>query len=308
MSLHKKPTKSKSKKSPAVTEENIPAEEPKKGRGCKKLITRWIIRGAIFVIIFLIVVPLLIYLSQPSYYKVLVIGSDQRGSEHARSDVLMVVAVPKKSDNQFSMVMVPRDTMIEHPDKGLQKITHFYAMWENEDEYLGNKELTTAVVEDLLDIKVNGTVEVTFDSFIEIVDMLGGVDTESQGHLDGAAAKELVHNRYNKEGGDFGRADAQREILRNLMSRVKDPVKARMVYDYFLKTDRARLDINRNGFMIFGLAYLIGHQGNISLGEVEEIVLPGAGQRIYTPDFGKELYYWVLDEEGVKELVEQYLK
>ncbi len=305
MSLHK--TKKLKKTNLQSSEESVTAPAKVTG-GCRRLVIRWSIRLCILVVILVIAIPAGVYFSQPAYYKILVIGSDQRGTEHARSDVLMIVAIPKSASNTLSMTMIPRDTKIDHPEKGLQKITHFYAMWEKDDEYLGNKELTQETVEDLLDIKVDGTVEVTFDSFTEIVDMLGGVDTETYGHLDGAAAQEIVHNRYNKEGGDFGRADAQREILRNLLSRAKDPIKAREVYDYFLATDRARLDVNTFSFGMFGAAYLIGHRGNVSLGEVEEVILPGAGDRIYTEDFGKELYYWVLDDAAVKSTVDEYMR
>ncbi len=306
MSLHKKTKSKKIYKAPnQEAESETPVAKPK--LSLKKIIRKWIIRIVLIVLLLVVLIPLGVYITQPNYYKVLVIGSDQRDSEHARSDVLMIVTIPKSDTGNFSMIMIPRDTKIEHEEKGLEKITHFYAMWEDEDEYLGNKELTQSVVEDLLDIKVDGTVEVTFDSFIEIVDMLGGVDTSS-GHLDGAEAKEVVYNRFNKQGGAFGRADAQRDILRNLMTRVKNPVSARLVYEYFMETDRARLDINTTDLACFGVAYVIGHKGNVSLGEVEEVVLPGSGQRIYTPDFGKELYYWVLDEVGTNEIVDQYLK
>lgn len=305
MSLHKTTKPKKTNLQP--TQEASP-KSTTSPVGCRGFIMRWIVRFILIVLALIILIPVGVYFSQPKYYKVLVIGSDQRGSEHARSDVLMIVAIPKSSAHTLSMTMIPRDTKIDHPEKGLQKITHFYAMWDDDNEYLGNKELTQETVENLLDVKVDATIEVTFDSFTEIVDMLGGVDTETYGHLDGTEAQEIVHNRYNKEGGDFGRADAQREILRNLLSRVKDPVKAREVYDYFSTTDRARLDVNTVSFGMFGAAYFIGHRGNVSLGEVEEVVLPGAGDRIYTQDFGKELYYWVLDDEAVKNTVDEYMR
>ncbi|MDP3970468.1 MAG: LCP family protein [bacterium] len=306
MTLHKKTNQPKKTTAVSNQETETPAP-PKKKVGCRKLFRRWILRILLLFIVLVIVVPAGIYILQPKYYKVLIIGSDQRGTEHARSDVLMMVAVPKSSADPFSMTMIPRDTKIDHPEKGMQKITHFYAMWEDEDEYLGNKELTQSVVEDLLDVKAHATVEVTFDSFIEIVDLLGGVDTE-QGHLDGAAAKEIVHNRYVQAEGDFGRASNQREILRNILSRLKKPANAQVVYDYFQETERARIDVNMTQFGVFGLAYVVGHKGDLSLGDVEEVILPGSGQRIYTPDFNKELYYWVLDEDGTKEKVDEYLK
>lgn len=315
MSLHKKTTKvgrtiqdgPENDIQDARSAKHVTKHPTQKTGGCRSLMMRWLVRLFLLVVVLIVVVPFGLYVTQPKYFKVLIIGSDQRGTEHARSDVLMIVAIPKSSKNTFSMTMIPRDTKIDHPEKGLQKITHFYAMWEDTDEYLGNQKLTQEVVEDVLGVNVDGTVEVTFDSFTEIVDLLGGVDT-SNGHLDGAEAQEVVHNRYNKAGGDFGRGVAQREILRNLLSRMKTPTNAQAVRDYFAKTDRARLHISLRKAAMFGAAYVIGHRGDLSLGEVEEVVIPGAGQRIYTPDFGKELYYWVLDEAGTKETVETYLQ
>ena len=108
--------------------------------------------------------------------------------------------------------------------------------------------------------------------------------------------------------GDFGRAANQREILRNLLSRFKNPVKAQALLDYFGDTTRARMDINTTRLGIFGVAYAVGHKGDLSLGEVEEVVIPGQGTRIYTPDFNKELYYWVLDEASLQEAVDTYMR
>ncbi len=306
MSLHKK---KKIKKRQSVAD-GPAVEQPmsRKRMGCKRFLVKWFVIFMVCIVGVLIIVPAIIYAAQPDYYKILIIGSDQRGTERARSDAIMILSVPKKRDDPFSIIMIPRDTKIEHEEKGLQKLTHFYAMWEDEDEYLGNIDFTREVIEDLLDVKLDGTIEVTFDSFIEIVDMVGGVDTESEGHLDGAAAKELVHNRFNKAEGDFGRAAAQREVLRNLMSRMKDPVAAQQMYEYFKNTDRARLNINRTSAMVFGAAYIIGHRGDTSIGEVEEVVLPVSGQRIYTASAGKELSYQVVDEDELIELVEEYLR
>lgn len=313
MSLHKRTTRAQRR---SVAEAGLAAGADsdrsalgaeKKFGGCRRLVRRWLLRLILLIIVIGAVIPFGVYISQPRYFTVLVIGSDQRGAEQARSDALILVSIPKSAVDPFSMIMVPRDTKIDHPEKGMQKLTHFYAMWENEDEYLGNRELTQSVIEEALDITIDGTVEVTFDSFSEIVDLLGGVDTAA-GHLDGAAAREIVHNRYNKAGGDFGRGAAQREILRNLLSRMKTPANALAVRDYFANTNRARLHVPIRQAGLFGVAYLIGHRGQMSLGEAEEVVLPGNGQKIYTSDFGKELYYWVLDEAGTAQVVEQYLE
>ena len=95
------------------------------------------------VILLIALIVVVAYLLTPDYYKVLVIGSDQRETERSRSDVLMVIAVPKSSKNSMNIVMVPRDTKIEHEEWGLQKITHLYFLGERTDsEVLGNLDST----------------------------------------------------------------------------------------------------------------------------------------------------------------------
>lgn len=309
MSLHPKQTKivkpTNARTSGNVAEAQVVDGTPKKG-GLRKRFRRFLLRTFLIGVLVLGVLLFGFYVSQPRYYHLMVIGSDQRNNEHARSDALMIISIPKSKKDPMSLVMVPRDTKIDHPEKGLQKITHFYAMWDDSTDRMGNVELTTSVVEELLDIKIDGTVEVTFDSFTDIVDAVGGVDI-STGHVDGAEAQELVHNRFEQAEGDFGRAAEQREIFKAVMQKAKNPFKAREIYDYMMTSDRARLRISKPSLVSFGIAYLMGHR-SLTLPEIEEQVLPGEGERIYTPSFGKSLYYWILDEAGTTELVNKYLK
>lgn len=234
------------------------------------------------------------------------IGSDQRNNEPARSDALMIVSIPKSKKDPLSLVMVPRDTKMEDAEYGLQKITHFYAIWDETVERMGNVELTESKVEELLGIQIHGTVEVTFDSFTDIVDTVGGVDI-STGHVDGKEAQELIHNRFVQAAGDFGRAAEQREIFKAVLQKAKNPVTAQKLYNYLQTSERSRLRLSKSSLISFGLAYLLGHRA-MTIPEIEEEVLPGEGQRIYTPSFGKSLYYWVLDDGETETIAEQYLR
>jgi len=307
MSLHQK-TKARTKTSLATPNES-PDPKPKKLKlfGCRNWLLRLIIKllAVVAVIVFIIVAGT--YWLAPRYYNILIIGSDQRTTERSRSDVMIVVAIPKSSKDPLSFVTLPRDTKIDDPTRGIEKLTHYYAFWDDNTTKLGNRDLTVSTIQNLLGIKINGTVEITFDSFTDIVNAVGGVDTD-QGHLDGAKAQELVHNRYVQPDGDFGRASEQRSILKDVAGKLYNPFNLKKVYDYFQTSDRSRMNLSPSSLLSFGVAYLIGHQGNPKIGEIHEVVLPGVGQRIYTPDFGKSLYYWVLDEAGTKDDVEKYLK
>ncbi len=258
-----------------------------------------------------------IYMGSPSKYNILVIGSDQRDPLHptdvsvsvGRSDVLMVVSIPKSDKKDFSILMIPRDTYIEDEEFGMQKINHLYALGgRHESDVLGSMPDTKRAVEELLDENMDATFETTFAGFEEVVELLGGVDTVDYGHLTPEEAVETVHNRYNKDGGDFGRAAAQRDILRNLITRAKSWENIKLIKEYLLTTDNVRLTYGKFKTICFGISFGLGHFPDFSLGEMEEVELPGYGGRVYTPDFGKELYYWITNEEEIQEIVDEHLK
>ena len=265
-------------------------------------IIRWLL---IFFVGFLVLTGGLIYFlyqSTPERLNILVVGSDQRGEERARSDVLMVLSIPKSSQKSVSLLTIPRDTRVEIPDHGTQKITHAYALGDREEgTLLGNIDLTRDTVEKLIGLQQQATVEVTFDSFVEIVDMMGGVDISS-GHLNGEEALAIVRDRY-RSGGDFARTEDQREVLLSLMKKIRSEQMATMAYNYFLNNPESRLQFGRLEVGMFGLFWFLGHGGRLDVGPVEEYVVPGSGQNIYTAEFGKELYYWVADEEALDDLI-----
>lgn len=275
-----------------------------------KRLIKWLIKLFVLFVILVLIFVLGVYFFTPSKYRILIIGSDQREGLHetdvsvkrGRSDVLMVMSVAKKSKDKFSILMIPRDTLVEDEEYGTQKMTHYYAMGERyESDVLGNLSLTQERIEELLDVKMHATFEVTFDGFIDIIELLGGVDT-TEGHLDAEEAVEAVHNRFTQARGDFGRAEQQREILKSALAKVKEPKNAKAAYDYMSDSEQARLKYNKVSAGLFGVAYLIGHGGQIGNIDFEEVEVPGEGTRI------GGVYYWDADEEELKEIKKQYLK
>ncbi len=243
----------------------------------------------------------------PKTYNVLFVGSDQRGTERARSDVLFIVAFPKSATALPYFLSIPRDTKIEHEEYGLQKITHFYALGDRPDDgkQLGNIALTTSVVEDLLDVTVDATVEVTFSSFESIIDNLGGAIVDGAA-VSGKDALAIVRDRFTGERSDFDRQSDAREIVRSLLTKIKEPLRARNMLATMQDDSQARVQYSRTRLIRFLIGAGVSRRGHITLGEMEEASLPGHGDRVYTPDFGKELYYWVLDEEATQRLVEEH--
>ncbi len=111
-------------------------------------------------------------------FTILLMGSDARPKEEAaRADTIIVARIDPQT-KQVWLLSIPRDTRVEIPGHGTDKI--------NAANFLGGAEggpaLMIKTVEGFLDIKINHYMEVNFLGFQKAVDALGGVwidvDTE----------------------------------------------------------------------------------------------------------------------------------
>ncbi|MBU1177786.1 LCP family protein [Patescibacteria group bacterium] len=263
------------------------------------------------IILVIVISPLLllslIYLLAPNRYNILIVGSDQRGEERARSDVLMVFSIPKSPAKPTSLITIPRDSRVDIPGHGMDKITHAYVYGDlSESSQIGNIDLTEQTVENLLDIKIHGTVEFTFESFKEIVDLVGGVWTED-GQYDGEKALAMVRDRY-RAGGDFARTADQRDVFKSILTKLKNKDTALSVYNHLQQSNKAEINIDTTKAGMFGVATYIRRFGRLSLGEIKTDFIPGQGDTIYAENFGQNLYFWVIDEGGKEKLIEELLQ
>ena len=176
---------------------------------------------------------------------ILVLGSDARTEANAepgasvggpsRADTIMLLRIGGGRNAQLS---IPRDTVVDIPGRGRNKINAAYAM--------GGPALAIKTVESYLGTPVNHLVEVNFENFPELVDALGGV-TYSGGcvvsringgaknggytlrlragthEIDGKQALALARTRKNEcapNENDLTRARRQQKILRAIKSKV----------------------------------------------------------------------------------------
>jgi LCP family protein required for cell wall assembly len=177
---------------------------------------------------------------------VLVLGSDARpkGSKEAganfigspsRSDSIMLMRV---GGGKNSTLSIPRDTVVDIPGHGRNKINAAYA--------IGGPSLAIKTVESYLGIKVNHLVEVNFENFPQLIDSLGGITykggcvvseinggTRNGGYtlrlkageheIDGKQALALARTRKNacaKREDDRTRARRQQKILGAIKDKV----------------------------------------------------------------------------------------
>jgi LCP family protein required for cell wall assembly len=106
---------------------------------------------------------------------ILVLGSDRRQktskepgantSGPSRSDTIMLL---RTGGGHAARLSIPRDTVVEIPGHGLQKINAAYA--------LGGPTLAISVIKNYLGVPINHVVEVNFEDLPQLVDAMGGVD------------------------------------------------------------------------------------------------------------------------------------
>lgn len=165
--------------------------------------------------------------SDPFY--ALVIGSDAReGDSTSRSDVTMLARIDPGSAT-IDLISIPRDTMVTL-NGSTQKINAAYAQ--------GGAAGAVACVSEFAGVPISHYVEVHFEELEHVVNRLGGVWVDvpesfdaGNGGMDFEAGEQLLNGeqalayareRYNVSGGDFGRAQAQRQIVEAIIRQIFD--------------------------------------------------------------------------------------
>lgn len=127
-------------------------------------------------------------------FTVLLLGQDNRpGEEAARADTIIVARIDPENDKVW-MLSIPRDTRVEIPGRGTQKI--------NAATFYGGPSLMVETVQDFLGIPVNHYMDIDFDGFIKVVDSLGGVWIDVETEIDDPKASS--HGSYTASRIDKG--------------------------------------------------------------------------------------------------------
>ena len=184
----------------------------------------------------------------------LLVGSDSReglsaeegealstgaGIQGDRTDTIMLLHV---GDGKPVLLSVPRDSPVEIPGRGTDKINSAFS---GED---GGPELLVETVEQNTGIRVDDYIEIGFGGFVDIVDGLGGVEicpgsaiTDPKAGLDvekGCQEADGVTALGYARTRDFARADLarvqnQREVIGAIGSKAKSPWTVLNPWRYF---------------------------------------------------------------------------
>lgn len=169
---------------------------------------------------------------------IMLVGQDRRpGEGRQRSDSMILVTI-NKSKGTITLTSFMRDQYVLIPGYKPNKLNAAYA--------LGGFSLMNETLAVNFGVLVDGNVEVDFDGFKDVIDLLGGVEitltqaeadhlneeyqytlTPGKQYLNGEQA--LSYSRIRKIDTDYQRAKRQRTVLLSLLNRYKEKPVAEML-------------------------------------------------------------------------------
>lgn len=206
-------------------------------------------------------------ITNPKPVNFLLVGTDLGGNrtfaeDGVRTDVQMVVSlIPtnERGNAEVNVMNIPRDVTTEYACGGSGKINGaanaaaLQAIESNGDPEQAAVDCTVDTVENMFNIGIDYYVVVNFDSFISIVDGIGGIDINNTKefceqdengkqdaycfelgdiHLDGGAA--LSYARQRHKSSDYERGQRQQLIMTKVFAKImSDPTQ---YMDNFAKT------------------------------------------------------------------------
>ncbi len=179
---------------------------------------------------------------------VFISGSDARSKtiqSNSRSDVNMILTI-NPDTRTILMTSIPRDyEVLPHGRTGLTgKLSHvgIYGL-----------QTTKKTVEDLMGIEINYAVKIGFSAVVELVDLVGGININSDqefdsyhmpgwhvkkgiNHMDGAHALAYARERYAYSSGDRHRVLNQQQVLQATLTKLMKSSSLLTKYDQILNS------------------------------------------------------------------------
>jgi LCP family protein required for cell wall assembly len=182
-----------------------------------------------------------------SRINILIIGLDFRdwiaGQGAPRSDTMIVLTVDPLTKTA-GILSVPRDLWVNIPGFGYGRINMAYFHGEGNKLPGGGPDLARKTVEQLLGVPIQYYAQVDFFTFVEFIDLIGGIDIYNDEdlrldpvgegkdkirvtccgmrHLNGERALAYARFRKDKEG-DIARANRQQKVILGIRDKVLSP-------------------------------------------------------------------------------------
>lgn len=105
--------------------------------------------------------------TEKEIYNILLIGKDGVGEKTSRADTMIILTVDN-NHKSLKLTSIARDTLVYIPGKGYDKINHSF--------YYGGCELLLKTINDNFDLGIKDYAIVDFKSFVDVINVLGGVN------------------------------------------------------------------------------------------------------------------------------------
>ena len=234
-------------------------------------------------------------------FNVYVSGIDTYGSitTKSRSDVNMIMTV-NPTTKTVLLTSIPRDYYIPFNVLGGQrdKLTHSGLYGVNE---------TMQNVASYFGIDIDYFIRVNFDSLIDIVDSLGGIEVYNPQAfknfevgkitLNGEEALAFSRERYSFEDGDKERGRNQMRVITGIINKVLSPA---IISNYSELMDKLHVSFQTNmpDEQIISLVRM--QLDDMSPWTIQQQSVNGNGQTLYSPIYGSDLYMMVPDDKSVE--------
>jgi len=232
---------------------------------------------------------------------ILLLGTDEDLGTNSRTDTIILASLDREN-NKISLLSIPRDTRVNIPGYGDNKI--------NSANLLGGIDLVQESISNFIKVPIDFYVLTNFDGFKGIIDTLGGVEIDVEQNmkyrvydgmidlkkglqrLDGDKALQYVRFRHDKLG-DITRTQRQQKFLTALakeMMQAKNIVKLPILIPKLNEAVKTDLNITQ----MIGLAKEFG---NYDLSSITVQTLPGNFVDINGSS------YWYVDGEKAHQMV-----
>jgi len=228
-------------------------------------------------------------------------------SETGHTDTMILVNI-NTSSFKVNMLSIPRDTLVEIPGYGWQKINSAY--------FLGGATLAMETVEKFLGVPINHYVVINPKGLIKLIDLMGGlriyVDKDmyyvdnwgglkidlKKGwqKLNGEQASGFI--RFRQEPlGDVSRVQRQQEFLQTVLKRLATPaVLAKSPWVLAIAAENIKTDLSLKD-ILFSLNFARGLRKE----DINMTIVPGS---FSVGEMNASV--WAPDQEALRDIVNKY--
>ncbi len=221
-------------------------------------------------------------------------GRDEQG----RSDT-MILTSAHSDTGQLNLASIPRDSYVDIPQHGQDKINHAY--------FYGGGELAKETASQFFNLPIDYYFAVDMQGLVDVINAMGGISLTPamtfdiygyhfqegvEQDLDGEQALAYSRQRYDDPSGDYGRQARQRQVITATMQKVSSIDQLSSMPSLLLSLKNS---VETNASLVDMLAAFT--QYSTGLDQVNQYQIEGSGEMI------DGVYYEVIPEAERKNVV-----